>query len=170
MRILTVSGSLQAQSGNRALLRVAARLAPTGVEVIFFDGLRELPFFDPDLDGEVGPPAVEAWRQAVADAAAMLIASPEYGHSLPGTLKNGIDWLIGSGELYRKIIAITASVADQQRGRKGLDALAQTLGAVDAVIVWNKPTVRDARFDVEIAEILQRLAASEAPYGESPFP
>ena len=159
MRVLTVCGSLQARSGNRAILEVAARVAPKGVEVIPFDGLGDLPFFNPDLDAEGAPPAVGAWRRAVEDADALLIASPEYGHSLPGSLKNGIDWLIGSGELYRKIVAITASVGDPRRGRMGLSALEQTLGAVDAVIAWNEPTLQGPGSEAAIAGILERLAA-----------
>jgi chromate reductase len=157
MRILTICGSLQAQSGNRSLLEVAGRVAPEGVEVIRFDGLRDLPFFDPDLGAVTEPPAVGVWRRAIADADGILIASPEYGHSLPGCLKNGVDWLIGSGELYRKIVAITASVGDPRRGRMGLSALAQTLGAVDAVIAWNEPTLHGPGSDAAIAGILQRL-------------
>jgi NAD(P)H-dependent FMN reductase len=162
MRILTVCGSLQARSGNLALLQEAGRIAPPGVEVIPFDGLRDLPFFNPDLGGGDDLPPVNSWRQAVAGANALLIASPEYGHSLPGVLKNGIDWLIGSGELYRKIVAITASVGDRRRGLLGLSALAQSLGAVDAVIVWNEPTVSGPDSDAAIAGILRRLIAATA--------
>jgi chromate reductase len=162
MRILTICGSLQARSGNLALLEVAGRVAPDGVEVIPFFGLGDLPFFNPDLGEGNEPQAVKNWRQAVDDADALLIASPEYGHSLSGALKNGIDWLIGSGELYQKIVAITASVGDPHRGRMGLGALAQTLGAVDAVIVWNEPTVNGPGSDRVIAGILQRLVEAAA--------
>jgi NAD(P)H-dependent FMN reductase len=157
MRILTVSGSLQAGSANRALLDMAREVAPDGVEVEHFDGLRDLPFFDPGLDGAGAIPAVERWRQAVVDADALLIASPEYGHSLPGVLKNGIDWLIGSGELYRKTVALTASVAERHRGLKGLAALEETLGAVDAHIVWSQPAVRGPDLAAEVAGIVRRL-------------
>jgi chromate reductase len=164
MRILAICGSLQARSGNLALLQVAVRLAPSGVEVIPFDGLRDLPLFNPDLEIGDGPPAVRLWRRAVSDADALLVASPEYGRSLTGALKNGTDWLIGSGELYRKIVAITAAVRDPRRGLKGLSALAQTLGSVEAVIVWNEPTVSSPGGDAAIARILQHLidAVTEA--------
>lgn len=141
MRILGVCGSLQARSSNRSLLDAAAEAAPEGVSVALYDGLRELPHFDPDLESAGAPAAVQAWRDALAASDAVLIAAPEYGHSLPGALKNAIDWVIGSGELYRKVVAITAAVADPSRGRRGLQALAQTLGAVDAVPAWNAPLV-----------------------------
>jgi NAD(P)H-dependent FMN reductase len=162
MRILTVCGSLQAPSGNLALLRAVSRNAPSGVEVVPFDRLGDLPFFNPDLDTGDGPPAVDEWRRAVAGANALLIASPEYGHSLPGVVKNGIDWLIGSAELYRKVIAITAAVVHPDRGRMGLSALAQTLAAVDAVIVWNEPTVVGPNFDDTVANMLRRLIETAA--------
>src|SRR5262249_35813943 len=108
VRILGVCGSLQAESANLALLHTAAASGPDGVDVVLYDGLRQLPHFDPDTDASGEPPSVRDWRQALADSDAVLIASPEYGHSLPGALKNAIDWVIGSGELERKVVAITA--------------------------------------------------------------
>jgi len=162
MRILTVCGSLQERSANLALIQTAGRIAPSGVEVVPFDRLRSLPFFNPDLETGDDPPAVTDWRRAVGGADALLIASPEYGHSLPGILKNGIDWLIGSGELHRKVVAITAAVGHPRRGLMGLSALAQTLGAVDAVIVWNEPTLVGPDFDAAVASILRRLIESTA--------
>ncbi len=99
---------MQAQSGNGALLRLAATPLPSGAELTIFDGLDALPYFSPDAESGA-PPAVTRWRAAIADSDALLVASPEYGHSLPGVLKNAIDWVIGSGELERKIVAVTAS-------------------------------------------------------------
>ena len=159
MRIAAVCGSLQTRSSNRTLLHAAAAAAPEGVDVVVLDGLRELPLFDPDLEAAGPPNVVHAWRRALAESDAVLIASPEYGHSLPGALKNAIDWVIGSGELYRKVVAITAAVAVADRGRRGLQALAQTLGAVDAVLVWNAPLVHEGgRFGPDLAALLAALA------------
>ena len=147
------------ESSNRSLLHAAAAAAPEGVDVVVFDGLRELPHFDPDLEAAGPPTVVHAWRRALAESDAVLIASPEYGHSLPGALKNAIDWVIGSGELYRKVVAITAAVAVADRGRRGLQALAQTLGAVDAILVWNAPLVHEGgRFGPGLAALLAALA------------
>jgi chromate reductase, NAD(P)H dehydrogenase (quinone) len=157
MRIVTVCGSLQARSGNRELLRLAGTVAPPGVEVVPFEGLRDLPLFDPDSEDGAAPEPVRAWRRALAGADAVLISSPEYGHSLPGALKNGIDWVIGSGELNLKVVAITAAVPHPSRGRLGLDALAQTLRAVDAVIVWNEPTVRSPGAVETVGDIVRML-------------
>ncbi len=166
VRILGVCGSLQARSTNLALLQAAAASAPEGVEIVIFDGLRDLPHFDPDLEANGPPPAANAWRRALAGSDAVLIASPEYGYSLPGALKNGIDWVIGSGELERKIVAITASVNHPKRGRGGLKALRGTLSAVSARIVGDQPIVRGATFEGEVAALVralvQEVAAGEA--------
>lgn len=117
-----------------------------------------MPHFDPDLDPDDPPPAVAAWRAALAASDGVLIACPEYGHSLPGVLKNAIDWVIGSGELEGKIVAITASVPIAERGRKGLVALAQTLGAVRARIVGGEPIVRGAGAEQAIRALVAALA------------
>jgi chromate reductase, NAD(P)H dehydrogenase (quinone) len=160
MRILAVCGSLQAKSSNLELLERAAELARRdGDEVVRFDGIRALPHFDPDL-GVVD--AVTTWRRALADSDAVLIASPEYGHSLPGALKNAIDWVIGSGELYEKVVAITASVPSRERGRRGLEALRVTLAAVSAKIVGGEPIARGPTFDDDVAALLRAL---RPPYG-----
>ena len=158
MRILAILGSLGAQSGNRDLLRTAVSVAPADIEVVVLEDLGGLPFFDPDVEPTDAPPAVVALRQAIAASDALLIAAPEYGHSLPGVLKNAIDWMIGSGELERKIVAITASVPHHERGRLGLAALRQTLGAVSAVIVSDEPIVRSSDTASAVRQLLVRLA------------
>jgi NAD(P)H-dependent FMN reductase len=155
MRILAILGSLGAGSNNLALLELAAAVAPEGVEVTLFAGLGTLPHFDPDV--VESPPPVLALRRAVAASDALLIAAPEYGHSLPGVLKNAIDWLIGTGELERKVIAITASVPGASRVRLGLAALRQTLGAVSATIVGGEPIVRGPGLEASVRALLDAL-------------
>jgi chromate reductase, NAD(P)H dehydrogenase (quinone) len=91
MRVLGISGSLRRDSYNRRLLRAAARLLPPGAELVVFDGLKEIPPFDED-DELALPRAVTRWREAIADADALLFATPEYNSSIPGQLKNAIDW------------------------------------------------------------------------------
>ena len=160
MRILAISGSLQKQSANLALVQAIAAWAPDGVEVTLFDGLRQLPHFNSDLEIDGPLPIVRQWRQALLDHDALLIASPEYGFSLPGALKNGIDWVIGTGELERKIVAITASVNHRDRGRKGLQALSDTLHAVRARVVGGKPIVRGATFETDARNLLDSLVTT----------
>jgi chromate reductase len=91
-RILAISGSLRERSYNRALLRAARELAPEGVEFEEFD-LSPIPFYDGDVEAAGDPAAVVALRAAVAEADAVLIATPEYNRGTSGVLKNAIDWL-----------------------------------------------------------------------------
>jgi chromate reductase len=92
MRVLGISGSLRRDSLNTALLRAAAERLPAGAEMVTFDRLRDIPPFDEDLESDVAPAAVAELREAIRSADAVLIATPEYNHSLPGQLKNALDW------------------------------------------------------------------------------
>ncbi len=92
MKVLAISGSLRVGSHNTALLRAVAELAPADVEVELWNGLRDLPYYDQDKDVEPAPPAVASLRAAIAAADAVLISTPEYNHSVPGALKNALDW------------------------------------------------------------------------------
>lgn len=150
-----------------ALLNVAVASTPPGVEVVLFDGLRELPHFNPDIEASGAPESVMRWRRALAESDAVLIASPEYGFSLPGVLKNGIDWVIGSGELEGKIVAITAAVPAPERGRRGLQALRDTLSAVRATIVGGEPIPRGPDLDRHVAELVRALIAAATPVDRS---
>ncbi len=89
LNILALSGSLRTGSFNTALLRAAAELAPEGVAITLHD-YRDVPLYDGDI--ETSPEAVEALKAAIDAADAVLIATPEYNHSIPGVLKNAIDW------------------------------------------------------------------------------
>lgn len=157
MRILAVCGSLQAASRNRDLVARAVALSPDGMMVEVFDGLGDLPHFNPDLEAAPGP-AVERWRAALAASDAVLFACPEYGFSLPGVVKNAIDWVIGSGELERKIVAITAASHHPERGLRGLAALREPLTAVSATIVGGRPIARGPSADDELSALLRTLA------------
>ena len=91
MRILGIAGSLRESSYNRALLRAARELLPEGVELVEHD-LRDLPFYDGDVEAAGDPDSVVAFKEAIRDADALLIATPEYNRGVPGVLKNAIDW------------------------------------------------------------------------------
>ena len=91
MRVLAISGSLRRDSYNTGLLRAAAEVAPDGVEVVVYDGLREIPPFDQDDEAHT-PPEVLHLRRAIEDADAILFSTPEYNGSVPGVLKNAVDW------------------------------------------------------------------------------
>ncbi|HUO74569.1 MAG TPA: NADPH-dependent FMN reductase [Solirubrobacteraceae bacterium] len=136
LRVLGISGSLQARSSNAAVLRAAARLAPTGMELVLFDGLAVVPPLDVDLDGEhsATPTPVHALRAAVGTAEGLLIVSPEYAHSVPGVLKNALDWLVASGELAALPVALIGASSTHTGAIRGQLALIQTLLAQSAQI------------------------------------
>ncbi len=92
MRVLGISGSLRRESHNTRLLRVAAELMPPPAELVLFEGLKDVPPYDEDDDGDLVPEAVRRLRNAIAAADAVLIATPEYNSSIPGQLKNALDW------------------------------------------------------------------------------
>jgi chromate reductase, NAD(P)H dehydrogenase (quinone) len=92
VRVLGISGSLRRDSHNTRLLRAAARTLPPEVEFGVFDRLGEVPPYNEDLDTLPAPPAVARLRAEIAAADAILIATPEYNASIPGVLKNAIDW------------------------------------------------------------------------------
>ncbi|MEA2421936.1 MAG: hypothetical protein QOF55_1035 [Thermoleophilaceae bacterium] len=92
MLVLGISGSLRRDSHNTELLRAAATLLPSGVEFELYDGLRDIPPYDEDED-QSRLPAVAHLKERIAAADAVLFATPEYNHSIPGHLKNALDWV-----------------------------------------------------------------------------
>jgi chromate reductase len=94
MRVLGIAGSLRRDSYNSALLRAAAERLPAGAELVEFERLRDVPPYDEDVEAAgVEPDAVRELREAIRGADAVLIATPEYNHSIPGQLKNALDWV-----------------------------------------------------------------------------
>lgn len=142
MRILGISGSLKATSTNAALLRAAAELAPAGTTFEFFDRqFGELPHFSPDLDeeGSAPPPAVAAWRGAVAAADALLVSCPEYAHGVPGSFKNALDWLVSTDAFSNKPLALL--MASPSGAPQAWTALAPTLRVMGADLVFERSLV-----------------------------
>jgi NAD(P)H-dependent FMN reductase len=92
--ILAISGSLRAVSTNTALLQAAVHLAPPGMTIELYDGIGDLPHFNPDFDVAPWPQSVVAWREAIRRADGLLISSPEYARGIPGAFKNAFDWLV----------------------------------------------------------------------------
>ena len=130
LKVLTISGSLRAKSSNGTVLDALPLLAVPDVEIIRYADLGLLPAFNPDID--VNPPApAEALRKAVGAADALVISSPEYAHGIAGSLKNALDWLVGSLEFPGTPVAVInaaprASHADAQL-REVLRTMSATL-------------------------------------------
>jgi len=131
LRILAISGSLRAASSNTALLRAAAALAPEDMEVVLYDGLGDLPHFNPDLEGAAPPTVIELWAR-VREADGLLIACPEYAHGVPGAMKNALDWLVGGDEFIRKPVALLNA---SPRATHAQASLAETIRTMSGRIV-----------------------------------
>jgi chromate reductase len=167
MRILAISGSLRAASSNTALLRSVANAMRAHAEMSLFAGLGTLPAFNPDCD-ESAPASVASFRAMVAAADCVALSTPEYAHGIPGVLKNALDWLVGSGELYRKPVALL-HVSD--RGEYAQASLREVLTIMGAKLVFEVVVVRQlpdgespaasgkvSDLDATVNAILRRLA------------
>jgi chromate reductase len=139
VRILSVSGSLRKESFNTRLLAAVPPLAPAGMTFEVFDGLVDLPPFNEDLDTPDGGPApVRAWRDAVRAADALLIVTPEYNGSIPGLIKNAVDWVsvpTGDAAVHGKIAMIMAATTGRGLGRSALSDLARVLYECHAHVI-----------------------------------
>lgn len=165
MKVLAISGSLRRDSHNTALLRAAAEHASAGVELELWDGLKAVPPYDEDDDGELAPAAVTALRSAVAGADAVLFATPEYNHSVPGSLKNAIDWVsrpMATNPLRNKPVAVIGAstgifgaVWAQAELRKVLGALGARV--LDRELAVGQAAQRIADGAVGDAEVLAEL-------------
>ncbi len=131
IEILALSGSLRKNSSNTALLKAVAQLAPAGVTVRLCQGLGGLPLFNPDLEG-VEPEPVLEFRRQLLTAHGVMIASPEYAHGVTGVIKNALDWVVGSGELVDKPIALMNASA---RATYSHAALTEILTVMNARLV-----------------------------------
>ncbi|MBF6077678.1 NADPH-dependent FMN reductase [Nocardia beijingensis] len=131
--VLLISGSTRAASTNSAALRTVSAVAPAGVETVWYDGLADLPAFNPDDDGTAHP-SVVALREHLSRADAVLFCTPEYAGTLPGSLKNLLDWTVGAGDLHDKPVA-WITVAVPGRGDGATATLRSVLGYVGADIV-----------------------------------
>ena len=112
MKVLGISGSLRRGSHNTTLLRAAAELMPPPVEFEIFGGLKAVEPYDEDDDRVLGPAGVRRLRQAIDSADAVLIATPEYNSSIPGQLKNALDWASrpkGENVLRGKPVAVVGA-------------------------------------------------------------
>lgn len=168
MRVLALSGSLRRGSYNSFLLRAALEVAPPGVEIELYEGLASLPPYNADSDVGAGPSAVQDLRERIADADALLIATPEYNGSIPGLLKNAVDWAsrpLPGSVLGGKTVAVIGASTGQYGGLWAQTELRKSLGIAGARVLENEIAVPKAQegFDADgrlLDEALRdRLAA-----------
>ncbi|HEX3275016.1 MAG TPA: NADPH-dependent FMN reductase [Gemmatimonadales bacterium] len=127
LTLLAIAGSLRSTSSNRTLLEAAAALAPPDVTVWLSDHLSRLPHFNPDLDLDPWPAAVASWRRDVAGADGLLLSVPEYAHGLPGSFKNGLDWLVSDPAVLHKPIAVWNASGRGEHARASLLEILRTM-------------------------------------------
>jgi chromate reductase len=175
MRVLGITGSLRRDSFNHALLREAAERLPAGVEWSEFKRLREIPPYDADLEAGPTPAAVAELRQAMRDADAVLVATPEYNHSIPGVLKNALDWAsrpAGQSALTGKPAAVIGAstgmfgaVWAQAETRKVLGSLGGRVIEAELPVARASELFHDGRLQLppeqsqQLDEILAELTA-----------
>jgi chromate reductase, NAD(P)H dehydrogenase (quinone) len=179
MRVLAISGSLRAASYNTALLRALREEAPDGVVVELWNGLKEIPPYDADDDVSPGPRKVEDLRSLVREADAVFFATPEYNSSVPGALKNALDWAsrpLATNAFRNKPVAVIGSSAGAFGGVWAAAELRKVLGAMGARVVDAELAVGHTadKFDIEgtlvdddvrqgLREALETLLAEAAP-------
>ena len=154
MRILAISGSLREGSYNTVLARAAAEVAPAGVEVELFEGLGAVPPYDPAADIFPAPSAVRELRSAIERSDGVLIVTPEYNGSLPGVLKNAIDWASRphhESALWGKTVAIAGASPGTYGALWALNDLRRILGIAGARVTEGELAVAQAheRIDAE---------------------
>jgi NAD(P)H-dependent FMN reductase len=134
--ILAISGSLRNTSSNTNILKACAALAPSDIKITLYEGIDKFPFFSPELDTEtsIPPAAVKNFRAQLKHADAVIFCTPEYAFGVPGVLKNALDWIVSSGELYDKPTAVISASPLATGGDKAHASLVQTLSVMSAVI------------------------------------
>jgi chromate reductase len=184
MHVLAFSGSLRRDSYNTKLLRAAARLLPDGAELELWDRLREVPPYDEDDDVEPAPAAVAALRAAIAGADAILVATPEYNSSIPGQLKNALDWVsrpLAKNPLRGKPVAVVGASAGAFGAVWSQAELRKVLGAMGGrvleggVSVGHAPTrfegdhLVDTELREQLAEVVMGLVEEGRVVADRPL-
>ena len=175
VRILALVGSLRAGSHNRQLAEAAVKLAPEGAEVVLFEGLADIPFYNEDIDVEGSVPAAAAkLREAALASDGFLLFSPEYNGTIPAVLKNAIDWLsrpYGAGAFGGKPVAVVGTAFGQFGGVWAQDETRKSVGIAGGKVLEDVKLsipgsvtrfaethpVDDAEVAAQLTEVLARV-------------
>lgn len=128
-KIFAISGSTRKHSSNGAILKFIAREYQAYHDIEIYEDLSILPHFNPDLDTDKPPVAVKTFREAIDAADAVIICSPEYVFSMPGSLKNAIEWTVSTTIFSRKPVAIIVAAASGNKAFESLDLVMTTIEA-----------------------------------------
>lgn len=133
-KVVAISGSTRRNSINHSLLKAIVDVSAKRLDITIFDGIGNLPQFNPDNDGENVAKKIDDFRRQLKNADGVIICTPEYAHGVPGTLKNAIDWTISSSSFpHKPTMLITASTG----GHYGHQSLMETLRAIEAKNIDN---------------------------------
>jgi len=130
-KILAISGSTRQNSTNLNLIKAIVELFAEELDVKIFEGLSDIPHFNPDLDNDTPPGKIVDFRRQLSEADGILICTPEYAMGVPGSLKNAIDWTVSSCEFSHKPVALITASSD---GQKGHVSLLETLRVIESDI------------------------------------
>ncbi|MEZ0540913.1 NADPH-dependent FMN reductase [Fibrella arboris] len=168
MNILGLSGSLRSGSTNAQVLLAVGRLLPPSVQLTIYEGLDALPHFSPERDNETIPMSVRALRQAIGQAQAVIICTPEYAFGIPGVLKNALDWCVSTVLFDQKPVAAISASPGYAGGERAMASLLPTLTALNTHIpggcslvlssIRTKMNASGEIIDPATEQALQRLA------------
>lgn len=127
-KVLAICGSTRAESANLHILRRIAEMYDGQVDCTIFTGIDRIPHFNPDLDTDTPPDAVTAFRKQIEEADGILICTPEYVFSLPGSLKNAIEWMVSTILLTDKPAALITASSSGQKAHEALNLVMKTVG------------------------------------------
>jgi len=128
-KIFAISGSTRSNSSNARLLKVIAERTAGKYDVEIFEGLTFIPHFNPDLDTETPPEAVTVFREKIEHADGVIICTPEYIFSLPGSLKNALEWMVSTVIFTDKPVGLITASAHGAKGKEELELIMRTIGA-----------------------------------------
>ena len=128
LHLLAISGSLRAVSSNTSLLQATALLAPAHISITQYQGLNQLPHFNPDIDHPL-PAQVIDLQEQIAQADGLLISCPEYARGIPGSFKNALDWLVGSLDFPGKPVALFNASPRASDAQAALRLVLRTMSA-----------------------------------------
>ena len=176
MNVLVLIGSLRGGSTNRQLADVAIAALPSDVDVTVWDELADLPHYNEDLDGENVPALAAAFRRRVAEADALILVTPEYNGTLPGALKNAIDWASRprkSASIAGMPVAVMGASGSPRAAQWGRDdavralkvagasPLETTVGIGSAWSAFEDGTLKDADQREAVADLVAELVGAK---------
>ncbi|YCA45549.1 NAD(P)H-dependent oxidoreductase [Bacillus sp. JZ8] len=160
-KVIAISGSIRESSINTNILENLASFFTGNIDYSIYDKIGEFPHFNQDLDNKKGPKVIEEFRQELNEADALIFCTPEYARSIPGVLKNAIDWLVSSDQLLNKIVAVITASPMVTGGEKAQASFLQTLEMLNANVVKGEMTRLSLELLVE--SIITEIKKKKAP-------